>query len=316
MFYVAEREQGKALVKVKKVAGTAIDKFFGTLDGTVTIRATSCGLYLPALQELQDRGAKVLTAHWHKAGLDKGLDADQIALQYLDVPETAFRPLRLRGDIHFLRQLVQTRYAFLEYRRSYQLRLASVARDLGLGKDDPRPDNMQEQLDDLKQAKKETEGLTEKRINEEAPKIFECVLLKKILGITGEDSWTTAASVVAYLGDMSRFEQVSSLWHYCGYHVVDGHAPKRQKGKNITWNPKIRTALWSWSDSMLKTKNPIWRPVYDAYRAKELAEHDVKCPNCKTKEGHCGARARRRVVKDVLTQFFVQMQIPAAVKAA
>lgn len=41
------------------------------------------------------------------------------------------------------------------------------------------------------------------------------------------------ARLLGVTGDISRFPTVSKLWKYLGLHVVDGHAPKRQKG--VPW---------------------------------------------------------------------------------
>jgi hypothetical protein len=41
------------------------------------------------------------------------------------------------------------------------------------------------------------------------------------------------ARLLGVTGDISRFPTVSKLWKYLGLHVVDGHAPKREKG--VPW---------------------------------------------------------------------------------
>lgn len=41
------------------------------------------------------------------------------------------------------------------------------------------------------------------------------------------------ARLLGVTGDISRFATVSKLWKYLGLHVVDGHAPKREKG--VAW---------------------------------------------------------------------------------
>lgn len=41
------------------------------------------------------------------------------------------------------------------------------------------------------------------------------------------------ARLLGVTGDLSRFATVSKLWKYLGLHVVDGHAPRREKG--VPW---------------------------------------------------------------------------------
>ena len=57
--------------------------------------------------------------------------------------------------------------------------------------------------------------------------------------------------------------------------------------------------------SIIKNRSNRWRPVYEKYLERELGRHDEICPKCETKQGHCGAMARRRVVQDILKEFWL-----------
>jgi hypothetical protein len=296
IFWIGEND------KVKKMTGIKISQFLESLTHAVTIRVTGIGYFLPGLKELQDRGANVVYCHWHATGLEKGLEPEQIAQAFVTLPNDIFKTLKIREDILHLREGVKARLAVMQYRKSAGLKLGAIARSYNVTREDA-PDWLKAAFDDLDEMEKVNEHPVEKEIAKQAKKITECVLLNKILDTS--TGWMTSAAVVALLGDMDRFATVQGLWHYCGYHVVEGKAPRRQKGKTNTWNSKVQTALWQWSMSMLKTMNKTWRPVYDAYRAQEMAVHEEKHPGCKSIEGHCGARARRRVVKDVLKEYFL-----------
>lgn len=72
-----------------------------------------------------------------------------------------------------------------------------------------------------------------------------------------------------------------SLWHYAGLHVVDGHAPRKAKGKRADWDPKARTAVLQpdgIADQIIKHKVAPYVGVYYATkerlqsRAVEVAE--------------------------------------------
>jgi hypothetical protein len=301
IFYVAEA--GKA----KKYTGLKLNPFLESIEGDVTIRVTSLAYFLPILQTMANQGARVVSAHWHNTGLEKGLAPEDIALGFLSIPEDVLFNVQLRQDLHNLRQLVNARQAVVKYRKAAFQTMQATSRSMGFADDlatELKPVWLRLQEEDVIRIEKMNETPIEKDIAKHAAKIPECILLNQILGVNG--SWGTAASVIAYLGDPARFPSVAALWHYSGQHVVDGKAPKRKKGMTSTWNSNVRTALWNWADSMLKTRNPIWRPIYDQYLAEELAVHLDKHPGCIAVQGHSGARARRRVVKDVLKEFLVK----------
>lgn len=286
-----------------------------------TIRITNVSSAFKLVQSLRTQGFRVVSAHWHATGIEKNLEPTEIAQQFYNLSDEPFTEVKLRADIFELRQMIAARYAVLDFRRAAQLKLSAVSRTMGLSDADALPSYLEAARLHLLEEKKEIEDPIQKAINKAAEKIPECILLNKILGITGKSSWMTSASVVAYVGDVERFPMVSSLWAYAGQSVVNGKAPKRAKGQTQTWNPKLKTALWSWMDSALKTKNPIHRPAYDTYRAAELLVHEQKCEKCSALkcgteaqaekkrlviQSHSGARARRRVVKDVLKQFWLE----------
>jgi len=304
--------------EVKHLSGVKIAKFINGLNETVTLRITSQAYFVPILQQMQERGVHLQYCHWHKAGLAKGLSAEDIAAGYLALDASLFLPIKVNPKICDLRDFIAARSSLVDLRRSAQLKLHALARSRGFAKADAddTPDWLQAAFAEVVAEGNAKEHPLERRISNLAKTIPECILLNQVLGIS-DNNWITSATVIAYLGDLSRFTQVQSLRHYCGYHVAEGKAPKREKGKNITWNPKVRTALWSWSDSMIKHAGgisektgkakafSIWRPLYDEYLAVEKAQHLQVCPNCKTPDGHSGARARRKVVQQVLKKFFL-----------
>jgi hypothetical protein len=305
IFHVAEKG------KVKRLTGLATDAFLRSLTANDTVRLTSSSYFLGSLAEMQNKGIKVVTCHWHRTGIEKSLEPQEIALRFSELSDDLFNKIKLRSDIAELRVYVQQRLSLLKYRKGAYTALLATTRGLGFtGEDDPKlPPELKENFANLAEDAHLNENGTkdmpgpERKIVELAQKIPECVLFNKILNVGG--SWMTAATVVAFLGDPGRFSGVQAMRHYCGYHVVDGHAAKRKKGEAQTWNGKIRTALWSWSTSMLKTRNPVWRPLYDEYLAAELEVHGKKHPKCTAIQGHCGARARMKVVQQVLKQFYV-----------
>jgi hypothetical protein len=238
------------------------------------------------------------------------LKADKIALAFATLDSSVFSEFKPRRDLLTLRKLVNIRAAVMAYRIAAGQKIIEETRSLGFT-DDTMPPFIQAEKDRLKQDVKETETPLEKEISKLAATIPECVLLNKILAIS-DKSWLTSATVMGYLQSIDRFATISKVWHYSGFHVVNGHAAKRTRGESSTWNPDLRTALWKWADSMLKTKNPVWRPVYDQYLKEEDARHPAICSpkTCggHSRTGHIGARARRRVIKDVLKELFIAVR--------
>lgn len=88
--------------------------------------------------------------------------------------------------------------------------------------------------------------------------------MKKIKGIGP----CLAGSLYAGIYDISRFATISKLWTYCGQNVKDGEAPRREKGKKITWNPFLRMTLHKLSDSFIKQnpKTSQYRKLYDEFK--------------------------------------------------
>ena len=296
-YYVADG------VKCLKLTETKLVKWITNLEKEEVLRVTQAHSTDVVLLGLAERGVKIQYAHWHSTGLEKNLPPEAIATGFYNLPQDIFRDFKPRADLAQLRHLVDARLALMEHRKADFLRLGALKRSIGLADEDSLPKQLQIVEDELLADKRKFETPVDKKLSEVAESIPECVAFNAASGVA--DSWVTSGTVVAFLGDISRFPMVSSLWHYCGQHVVEGLAPKRKRGEPGTWHPRVRTALWLLGTSIIKNRNNRWRPVYEQFLDKELQEHDVKHPGCKTKQGHCGARARRRVVKEILKEFYL-----------
>lgn len=83
---------------------------------------------------------------------------------------------------------------------------------------------------------------------------------------------------------------MSSLWKYCGYDVVNGHAPKKAKGQKVTWSPEARMRVWLISNSCLMQKGHYANVYYEAQKKYVDAKHTEPCGRCSPK-GHPPAPA-------------------------
>jgi Transposase IS116/IS110/IS902 family len=116
-----------------------------------------------------------------------------------------------------------------------------------------------------------------------------------------------AGGIIAYMESPERFNTISALWAYSGYHVVDGHAPRRTKGQKSNWNPHLRRICWLASESFVKVTRSPYRVLYDEskefYRKKFPKEIETGRKSREGKmivnytKGHIHAMAKRRVVK-------------------
>lgn len=97
-------------------------------------------------------------------------------------------------------------------------------------------------------------------------RLIEAVKDKKIVGwLTGIKGVgdKTAAELIALIGDVGRFDTISSLWHYAGLHVDEGKAPKPRKGKKIDYYPKLKSlCLGIIGQNFIRLNSP-YRHFYD-----------------------------------------------------
>lgn len=130
--------------------------------------------------------------------------------------------------------------------------------------------------------------------------------LEKIKGIGP----ALAAGLIAEVGDISRFENVSDLNAYFGVHVQNGKCVRREKGKVANWNSNGRTLVCELiPDQFIKGRSPVYRGIYDDEKAKcmKMVEEDAE----KSKDErrvqsklHAERRARRKAGKIFLSHFW------------
>ncbi|MBA7678038.1 hypothetical protein ES703_86309 [subsurface metagenome] len=150
------------------------------------------------------------------------------------------------------------------------------------------------------------------------------------------------AKVVGLI-DIEKAHTVSSLWKFAGWDVQDGAAPKRKKGKKLTYNSQLRVMTWRLGVSLLRAKG-LFHDYYlkekDKYHQKYLnkgfkiiatptgrfcpqCQREVKakaakyCPDCNAPlsqkqepkgvifEGHLHRMALRKMIKLFLSLLWV-----------
>lgn len=117
------------------------------------------------------------------------------------------------------------------------------------------------------------------------------------------------AALVSFI-NIERAQHASSVWKFCGQAVdpETGRSDRRKKGVKCDYSPFMKTICWKIGESFVKTKGK-YRGVYDTsrefYRRKfpERIEVDGKV---KYNDGHIHAMAKRRAVKQFLSDFWVE----------
>ncbi|MCX6815612.1 MAG: hypothetical protein NT120_02050, partial [Candidatus Aenigmarchaeota archaeon] len=83
----------------------------------------------------------------------------------------------------------------------------------------------------------------------------------RVKGIGNEN----IAKVIGLI-DIRKADTVSALWKFAGYHVVNGKAPKREKGGGkLEYNSRLRTMCWRVGTSLIKAKGKF----YEYYLAEK-----------------------------------------------
>jgi len=89
--------------------------------------------------------------------------------------------------------------------------------------------------------------------------------LQHIIGISA----VLSSNLIKEFGYCENAPYISSLWKYCGMHVVDGEAPKRKRGKQLDFNLRLRALCWKIADSFIKQRTPFYRGIYDKEKARQ-----------------------------------------------
>lgn len=287
--------------------GTRFEKFIKKIAPGSEIRLTSSDSAGQLVKELSDCGLRPVGCHWHATGIEKNLAPEDIPARFVTLPDSIFRPIKFRKELAELRKAVALRGAIIRFHGDAVRRVKSSAKQWGItdSKELEEHPEFGAALDAFDEIRKDLSSPDkvgwDTFVERKARAVPECVLLAKIAGM---EKLIVAGWIISALGDVSRFDgQVSAVWKYLGNHVVDGHAPKRRKGQVSDWNTKGRTAVYLLGQCIIKHRENPWRKMFDRERALEIAVHDQKHPKCKTKDGHCTARAIRKVTKEILKRF-------------
>lgn len=152
--------------------------------------------------------------------------------------------------------------------------------------------------DEADRVNEKYKGLMIKYIQDE--KIY-TDFLSHIRGI----STVISTKLIKQFGYCEKFECISALYSYSGYGVVDGHAPVRKRGEKLNFNVRLRSFIWNIGDSFIKQRTPVYRDIYDNEKKRQLHLMKTAAENCPKSLMHADLRARRKMVKIFMSNFWV-----------
>lgn len=91
--------------------------------------------------------------------------------------------------------------------------------------------------------------------------------LEKVRGIGS----VLAANLLKEFGNCERYDNISKLWAHTGNGVVEGVAPKKRKGEDLLFSPRLRMLTWKISDCLMKSNKGFYRGVYDSEKERQLS---------------------------------------------
>lgn len=112
------------------------------------------------------------------------------------------------------------------------------------------------------------------------------------------------------------YSTVGKLWAHSGYSTTAGIAPRKEKGKDLGFSPRLRTLIWKLSDCLMKLNHGIYRQLYTSEKAIQLARtfkegelveigfRGYKKEDTKLKLIHAHNRALRKVGKMFLSHYW------------
>jgi hypothetical protein len=122
-----------------------------------------------------------------------------------------------------------------------------------------------------------------------------------------------AAQLLAQVDDISKFSNISKLWRFAGYAVIEGGREMPAKGEKLHYNQRLKSICYLIADEFVKMRTPLYRDLYDQEKAHlhELHPEPVKRDKAWGKithdytDAHIHAMAMRKTVKIFLSHLWL-----------
>lgn len=104
----------------------------------------------------------------------------------------------------------------------------------------------------------------------------------------------SVSMIYGLCGGLERFPMVSSLWHYFGFHVIDGRAPKQATPTGLgSFSNVGRAFVRTLAEAAIRSgskKQTAYRKLYDKERAKTLGRERAGTSACPFGVNHTTSR--------------------------
>lgn len=121
-----------------------------------------------------------------------------------------------------------------------------------------------------------------------------------------------AASMLAQIDDIGRFDTVSKLWRFAGWAVIDGKREHNVKGNTSHYNRRLKAICHLVAEQFVRHQTPGYVDVYYAEKARlrKLYPEPVKAPKGSAwpylyTDSHIDRMARRKMIKLFLSHLWV-----------
>jgi len=113
-----------------------------------------------------------------------------------------------------------------------------------------------------------------------------------------------SSGLIAWFEPISRFDNISKLWSYCGLSPTQ----KRVKGKKLGYNPRLKTLMWKIGSSFEKQKSQKsqYRKLYETQKNYYLNRADLKA-KIETKEKGIKGHIRNMTLRYVEKRFLADL---------
>lgn len=117
-----------------------------------------------------------------------------------------------------------------------------------------------------------------------------------------------AAPIMAQIDDIAKFSNISKLWRFAGYAVIDGKRERPEPGMKSHYNRRLKSTCYLCSKSFVMNRTPFYRELYDGekVRLRQLYPEKVKENNhFKYTDGHINNMALRKISKVFLAHIWI-----------
>jgi len=196
----------------------------------------------------------------------------------------------------------------VEMRKRHTLRISSI--DAGKSNMNQDIENRFLEAMQLDERIAQAKAFMIKAGKDNLPDVWDWVSSIKGLGAGG-----LAAQVLAQIDDITSFTNVSKLWRFSGFAVIDGEREYNVRGKKSTYNRKLKSICFLIVESFIKQQTPLYVDIYYQEKERLRQEHPepVPCRDARDKspfkmaytDQHIHAMAMRKTAKIFLQHLWI-----------